>query len=339
MSVNLAILGAHGAVGQEMLKVLAERNFPVNDLKLLGSARGAGAEILYGTRKITVEQVSDDSFKGVDIVLSALSSDLTRTYTPMAVESGAVVIDNSSAYRMDKDVPLVVPEINPGDAALHKGIIANPNCTTIITLVAVNAINRFSPIVRMIASTYQAVSGAGKEGPEELREQMGNYLAGNALENRVFKHQIVDNLIPHIDNFTENGYTAEEMKMVNESRKILHSPDMMVSCTCVRVPVMRSHSVSVMIETREDVSVEQAKELLRNAPGVELADDISAGIYPMPIHSSDKDTVFVGRVRKDISGSNGLNIWCCGDQVRKGAATNAVQIAELLAAERRTASC
>lgn len=338
MSVNLAILGASGAVGQEMLKVLGERNFPVKNLKLLGSDRSAGMEMLYNSRKITVDQVSADSFKGVDIVLSALSSELTMTYVPMAVESGAVVIDNSSAYRMDKNVPLVIPEINSEDAALHKGIIANPNCSTIIALMAVNTIHRFSPIVRMIASTYQAVSGAGKEGPEELRKQMEDYLAGNVLENRVFKHQIVDNLIPHIDDFTENGYTREEMKMVNESRKILHAPDMLISSTCVRVPVMRSHSISLMIETRENITVESVKELLRNAPGVELTDDISAGVYPMPIHSSNKDTIFVGRIRKDISG-NGLNLWCCGDQVRKGAATNAVQIAELLVADRRMETC
>jgi aspartate-semialdehyde dehydrogenase len=321
-----------------MLKVLYERDFPLKNLILLGSAKSAGTEMTFGSRTITVEQVTDGSFKGADIVLSAVSSDLSRMYTPMAVQSGAIVIDNSSAYRMDAGVPLVVPEINPEDAALNKGIIANPNCSTIITLMAVNAINKYSPITRMVASTYQAVSGAGKEGPEELHKQTEDYLAGRALENKVFGHQILNNLIPHIGSFADNGYTDEELKLANESRKILHSPEMKVSCTCVRVPVMRSHSISLMIETREEVSAELAKELLRKAGGVELADDISGGIYPMPLLSSGKDAVLVGRIRKDLDG-NGLHLWCCGDQIRKGAATNAVQIAELLAAGRRAASC
>jgi len=327
--VNVAILGVMGSVGTEILKVLEERKFPVDNLKLLASKKYAGREIIWNSLKYVVEEVTKDSFDDVDILLSAVPSEASKIYTPIAVEKGVVVIDNSSAYRYDENVPLVIPEINPEDVETHEGIIANPNCSTIIALLPLSEINKLSLIKRIIASTYQAASGAGNKGMEELERQTKDYANEKELEVKAFHHQILHNVIPQVDNFTENGYTKEEMKMVNESRKILHNKNINISCTSVRVPVLRSHSVSMIVETEDDVSVEKAKELLSKSKGIKIVDDIERNIYPMPKDSSNQDLVFVGRIRKDLSG-NGLNLWCCGDQIRKGAATNAVQIAELL---------
>jgi aspartate-semialdehyde dehydrogenase len=326
---NLAILGPMGSVGQEILKILNERNLPINQLKLLATKKYEGIEIVICGNKYTVEEITDESFNYIDILFMAVSAETSKIYTPIAVRKGVFVIDNSSAYRMDVDVPLVIPEINPDDIMENKGIIANPNCSTIIALTALNELNKFSPITKIIASTYQAVSGAGKEGVLELEEQMGKHVNGLEITPKIFTSRILHNVIPHIDNFTDNGYTLEEMKMVNESKKILHNDSIEITCTSVRVPVLRSHSISIFIETKEPILVDKAKELLSNTEGVRLMDDIDNMIYPTPLESTDKDDIFVGRVRKDIR-SNGLNLWCCGDQIRKGAATNAVQIAELL---------
>lgn len=328
--VNLAIIGATGAVGREMLKILAERNFPIGELKLLASSRSAGKKIEYMGKEYTVEEVTKDSFNGMDIVLGAASNAIAKEMAPHIVAAGAVFVDNSSAFRMDKDVPLVIPEINPEDAKAHKGVIANPNCSTIITLVAVNALNKLSPIETMVASTYQAVSGAGAGGPVELMEQSRAVLDGGEIVSNVFTNQIAYNLIPKIGGDSGNGYTTEEMKMQNEGRKIMHLPELLVSCTCIRVPVVRSHSISVVVKTRDKVSVEDARNIIASAPGCKLVDDLDNNVLPMPIDTSDQDIVYVGRIREDLTCDKGINIWCCGDQVRKGAATNAIQIAELL---------
>lgn len=330
MGIKLGILGATGAVGEEMLKVLAERNFPVEQLRLLASAKSAGQIINWQERAYVVEEVSEKSFKGLDILLVAVGNEISKKFSPIAVEQGVVVIDNSSAYRLDDDVPLVIPEVNPDDVRNHKGIIANPNCSTIIALTAINELNNYSKVVRMTASTYQAVSGAGLEGIRELDDQIRQTMQGNNTVVSTFQYQIAYNLIPHIGAFTDNGYSEEEMKMQNEGAKILHNPDLKVNCTCVRVPVYRSHSESITIETENEISVEKAKSLLKNAKGVKLVDDLENNIYPMPLDSSNQDLIYVGRIRKDISRDRSLALWCCGDQVRKGAATNAVQIAELL---------
>ena len=327
---NLAILGATGAVGREMLKVLAERDFPVGDLKLLASARSVGKEIEFKGNIYKVEEATKDSFGGVDIVLGAASNALAKELAPHIKAAGAVLVDNSSAFRMCDDVPLVVPEINPEDVKKHNGIISNPNCSTIITLTAVNALNKASKIKSMIASTYQAVSGAGAGGPVELLNQTEAIMKGEEVEHNVFAHQIAYNVIPKIGGVSTEGYTSEEMKMQNEGQKIMHLPELKVSCTCIRVPVLRSHSISVLVRTEEPISVEKAKELIANAPGCRYVEDMDNEIYPMPLETSDQDIVFVGRIRPDLTDENGLNIWCCGDQVRKGAATNAIQIAELL---------
>lgn len=330
--VNLCLLGASGAVGQEMLKILEERKFPINELRLLGN-REAGKKIVFNKKEYTIEKVTKDSFKDMDITLVAVESDISKKLSPLAVKAGSIVVDNSSAFRMDKNVPLVVPEVNPEDVKLHKGIIANPNCSTIIALVALAPLHKFGKIKRVIASTYQAVSGAGKNGMEELEQQIQDYVAGKKLKNSTFKYQILHNLIPHIDAFDKNGYTKEELKMTNEGRKILHAPDMKISCTCVRVPVMRSHSESITVETEKKITAKKAKELLSKAKGVKLVDDPEKFKYPMPLDTSDQDNIYVGRIREDISASNSLTFWCAGDQIRKGAATNAVQIAELLLEE------
>lgn len=327
---NIAILGATGAVGREMIKVLQERNFPVGNIKLLASARSVGKEIPFGDKIIKVEEAKADSFEGVDIVLGAASNALAKELAPHIKAAGAVLVDNSSAFRMCDDVPLVIPEINPEDVKKHNGIISNPNCSTIITLTAVNALNQASPIKSMIASTYQAVSGAGAGGPVELLSQTEAIMNNKPVEHEVFAHQIAYNVIPKIGGVTTEGYTSEEMKMQNEGAKIMHLPNLKVSCTCIRVPVLRSHSISVLVKTEEPISVEKAKELISNAPGCRYVEDMANEVYPMPLETSDQDIVFVGRIRPDLTDENGLNIWCCGDQVRKGAATNAIQIAELL---------
>ena len=328
--VKVAILGATGAVGREMMKILAERNFPVEELHLLASARSVGQKVEWQGKELTVELACDEAFRGMDIVLGAAENDIAERFAPAIVKAGAVFVDNSSAFRLNPDVPLVVPEINPQDALNHKGIISNPNCTTIISLVAVNALNAASPIEAMVASSYQATSGAGAAGPVELMDQVDALRRGEKPEIKVFQHQIAFNVIPQIGGEAYEGYTSEEMKLQNEGRKIMHLPELKVSCTCVRVPVVRSHSVSIVVKTREKVSVEKARELIAAAPGCKLVDDLKNKVYPMPLDTSDQDIVFVGRIREDLTSDTGLNLWCCGDQVRKGAATNAVQIAELL---------
>ena len=328
--VNLAILGATGAVGREMLKVLEERRFPINQLKALASARSAGKTLPFGGGEIVVEEATDQSFEGMDIVLGAASNEMAKRFAPAIVKSGAVFVDNSSAFRMNDDVPLIVPEINPEDVNKHHGIISNPNCSTIITLVAVAGLNRVSPIQSMVASTYQAVSGAGINGFRELEGQTRACLNGEPIEASVFPYQIAFNLIPQIGSDTGNGYTTEEMKMQNEGRKIMHLPQLNVTCTCVRVPVMRSHSISVTLRTQRKITVEEARRAIAAAPGCRLVDDLESKQYPMPLDTSDQDIVFVGRNREDLTSDNGISLWCCGDQVRKGAATNAIQIAELL---------
>ena len=329
MLKKVAILGATGAVGRQMLECLIERNFPC-EIKCLASARSAGKEISCLGQRFLVEETTPDSFAGMDIVLGAASADLARKFAPAITSAGAIFVDNSSAFRLEKDVPLVVPEINPEDVKLHHGIISNPNCSTIITMVAIHALSKISPIRRLVASTYQAVSGAGAGGLAELENQVQDYAAGRELKVSQFKHPIAFNLIPQIGTDSGNGYTTEEMKMQNEGRKILHLPEMKVTCTCVRVPVMRSHSISVSLETEQKISVEMARSAIAAAPGCRLVDDLAHDVYPMPLDTSNQDTVFVGRIRDDLVFENGLALWCCGDQIRKGAATNTVQIAELL---------
>ncbi len=327
---NVTVLGATGAVGREMLKVLEERQFPVGELRCLASARSVGKKLPFAGREVTVEEATDAAFAGADIVLGAAENEIARRFAPAIRAAGAVFIDNSSAFRMEDDVPLVVPEINPEDAMQHRGIIANPNCSTIITLVAVSALRRLSPILSMTAATYQAVSGAGAGGPLELEEEVEALYRGEPVQPHVFPYQIAYNLIPRIGGVSTEGYTSEEMKLQNEGRKILHLPEMKVACTCVRVPVMRSHSIAVAARFAQPISVTRAREAIAAAPGCRLVDDLSNELYPMPLDTSDQDLVFVGRIRPDLTDPNGLCLWCCGDQIRKGAATNAVQIAELL---------
>ena len=318
---KVAILGATGAVGREMMKVLAERDFPISELHLLASQRSVGQAVHWKGHDIPVEMACDEAFEGMDIVLGAAENDIAKQFAPAIVKAGAVFVDNSSAFRMDPDVPLIVPEINPQDGKKHKGIISNPNCTTIVSLAAINALNHDSPIESIVASSYQAVSGAGAGGPIELMDEVELLREGKSVQPKVFQYQIAYNVIPQIGGEAFEGYTSEEMKMQNEGRKIMHLPELKVSCTCVRVPVVRSHSV------------ERARELIAAAPGCKLVDDLANKRYPMPLETSDQDLVFVGRIRDDLTSDNGLNIWCCGDQVRKGAATNAVQIAQLLIEE------
>ena len=327
---TVAVLGATGAVGQEMIKILQERNFPVGKLKPLASARSAGKTLKFRGEDVTIEEARDEAFEGVDIVLGAAENDIAKRFAPAIVKAGAVFVDNSSAFRLDPKVPLIVPEINPEDVRDHHGIISNPNCSTIITVTAVNALNALSPIRAMTASTYQAVSGAGAGGPIELMAEVDALREGRTYEPKVFSHQIAFNLIPQIGGEQFEGYTSEEMKMQNEGRKIMHLPELKVSCTCVRVPVVRSHSISVSLHFDKHISVKEAQEAIAKAPGCKLVDDLARKEYPMPLDTSDQDIVFVGRIRPDLTDDKGLCLWCCGDQVRKGAATNAIQIAELL---------
>ena len=330
---TVAVLGATGAVGQEMIKILQERNFPVGKLLPLASARSAGKTLKFKGEDVTIEGARDEAFQGVDIVLGAAENDIAKQFAPAIVKAGAVFVDNSSAFRLDPKVPLIVPEINPEDVKNHQGIISNPNCSTIITVTAVNALNSISPIRTMTASTYQAVSGAGAGGPIELMNEVEAIREGKTYEPKVFSHQIAYNLIPQIGGEQFEGYTSEEMKMQNEGRKIMHLPELKVSCTCVRVPVVRSHSISVSLHFDKHISVQEAREVIAKAPGCRLVDDLANRQYPMPLDTSDQDIVFVGRIRPDLTDDNGLCLWCCGDQVRKGAATNAIQIAELLVKE------
>ena len=328
---NVAILGATGAVGREMLKILEEYNFPVGELRPLASARSAGTTVPFKGQEILVQEAREDSFEGMDFVLGAVGGGMAKQFAPHIVKAGAVFVDNSSSFRLDPDVPLIIPEVNGEDAFKNKGIIANPNCSTIITLMAVAALNKISPIETMTACTYQAVSGAGQAGLVELESQMEAISKGQPVERKTFPHQIACNVIPHIGDVLDNLYTAEEMKMQNEGQKILHLPDLRVSCTCVRVPVMRSHSISVTVKTKEKISIEQANKAIAAFPGCKLIEDYEGRDYPTPLDTSDQDLVWVGRVREDLTCDTGLNLWCCGDQVRKGAAANAVQILQLLA--------
>ena len=327
---TVAVLGATGAVGQEMMKILEERNFPVGKLIPLASARSAGKTLKFRGEDVVIQEACDTAFEGVDIVLGAAENDIAQKFAPAIVKAGAVFVDNSSAFRLDPNVPLIVPEVNPGDAENHKGIISNPNCSTIITVTAVNALNAIAPIRTMTASTYQAVSGAGAGGPVELMNEVEALREGKTYEPKIFSHQIAYNLIPQIGGEAFEGYTSEEMKMQTEGRKIMHLPELKVSCTCVRVPVVRSHSISVSLHFDRHVTVEEVREVLSDAPGVLLVDDLKNKRYPMPLETSGQDIVYVGRIRPDLTDDNGICLWCCGDQVRKGAATNAVQIAELL---------
>ena len=327
----IAIVGASGAVGQELLAVLEQRQFPVSELRLFGSERSAGKKYLFKGKEHSVRLLQhDDAFAGVDIAFVSAGAGVSRTYAEDITRFGTIMIDNSSAFRMDEDVPLVVPEVNAADALVRpRNIIANPNCTTIQMVVALQAIERLSHITRVHVSTYQAASGAGAQAMKELENQYRQVLNGEQPTVEKFAYQLAYNLIPHIDVFTDNGYTKEEMKMYNETRKIMHS-DVKVSATCVRVPSLRAHSESVWVETEQPVSVAQAREAFANAQGCVLMDEPDKKIYPMPLFLSGKDEVFVGRIRKDLTNDHGLSFWCVSDQIRKGAALNAVQIAECL---------
>lgn len=328
---SIAIVGT-GAVGSTILQVLEERNFPVGDLKLLATKNSAGKKISFKGKEYIIEETTEESFNGVDIALFA-GGKASELFASKAVAHGAIVIDNSSFFRMDKDVPLIVPEVNPEAVKGHKGIIANPNCSTIQMCVALKPINDYSRIKRVIVSTYQAVSGAGVEAMNELEEQTKEVLAGKDATVKVFQHQIAMNVIPHIDVFKENYYTKEEMKMVGETKKIFSDPDMLISPTTVRVPILRSHSEAITVETEDKISRDKALELFANEEGIILQDDPKNNVYPMPYFTSDTDEVYVGRVREDIAFTNGLSFFVVADQLRKGAATNAIQIAELLMKE------
>ncbi|HAW45344.1 MAG TPA: aspartate-semialdehyde dehydrogenase [Sutterella sp.] len=333
-SYKVGILGATGAVGQQMLTVLEERHFPISELRLFGSARSAGKKVTFAGQEVTIQEAKVEAFKGLDLLLGAVENDLAKQFLPEAVKLGVQVVDNSSAFRLDPNCPLVIPEVNPEDVRLTKGLIANPNCATIIALTAVMALHRYARIRRMVVSTYQAVSGAGKAGIDELLDQV-KAPEGTTPEMKVFPYPIAYNLIPQIGGFNDLGYSSEEMKLQNEGRKMLHDDTLRVACTCVRVPIIRSHSEAITLEFEREISPEKARELLANAPGVVLCDDPNAQKYPMPLLTSDQDLVYVGRVRRDLSASaelynKSLTLFCCADQVRKGAATNAVQIAEIL---------
>ena len=313
------------------MKILAQREFPACEVKALDVAANAGKKVLFGNGELTVRETAIDEFRGVDAALFAVGDAVSRELAPQVAAVGCKVIDNSSVWRMDPNVPLVVPECNPEDLRWNKGIIANPNCSTIIAMVPLKPLHDYAGLKRIIASTYQAVSGAGILGLSELSNQTRDVLDGKPAQPKVFQHQIAFNLIPHIDYFEDNGYTHEEMKMFREGRKILGIPNLMVNCTCVRVPVFRSHSEAITIETERELTPEKARELLANAPGVKLFDDPSKNEYPMPVDTSNGDLIWVGRIRTDISAPNSLTFWCAGDQIRKGAALNAVQIAETMA--------
>ncbi len=332
--VRLAVVGSTGAVGQEMLKILEERDFPVKELICLADPREAGTKVSFKGEQYTVEGASPEAFERADIALFAVGTDISKLLAPEAVKNNCVVIDNSYAFRLDKDVPLVVPEVNAADIKLHQGIIANPNCSTIIMAVAINPIHQAARLKRVVVSTYQAVSGAGKAGLDELDQHILAAMQGTEPKMEVFQYPIAFNLIPHIDEFVDQGYTREEMKMVWETRKIMHEPDLKIAATAVRVPVYRSHSESINLETEKPLSVDEVKSILGRAPGIIVQDDPDSKIYPMPLYSSNKDQVFVGRIRKDISlADNGIVIWVAADQIRKGAATNAIQIAEIAVKE------
>jgi aspartate-semialdehyde dehydrogenase len=327
---HVAVVGATGAVGVEMIKTLEKRNFPVGKLTLLASARSVGKKLKFRGEEITVTELTKESFAGVDIALFSAGGSISKEFAPIAARAGCVVVDNSSAFRMDDAVPLVIPEINGADVKQHKGIIANPNCTTAITLMALYPLHQAFGCKRIFASSYQAVSGTGAKAIEELKRQVGEVVAGQPVTKEVYPHQIAFNVLPHVDSFLPTGYTKEEMKMENEGRKIMHHPAFHASVTCVRVPVYRSHSVAVSAEFEKPVTVENARTVLRQAPGLDLVDEPENKKYPMPLFTSEKYNCEVGRIRKDCALENGLAFWVSGDQLLKGAALNAVQIAEEL---------
>ena len=335
--MKIAIVGASGAVGQEFLTILNERvDFPIDELLLFGSARSAGTKYTFRGKEIEVKLLQhNDDFKGVDIALTSAGASTSKEYAETITKHGTLMIDNSSAFRMDEDVPLVVPEVNPEDALnTPRGIIANPNCTTIQMVVALNAIEKLSHIKRVHVATYQSASGGGAQAMAELKHQYEEIVAGEEPTVNKFAYQLAYNVIPHIDVFTDNDYTKEEMKMYHETRKIMHS-DIAVSATCVRVPVMRAHSESIWVETEQDITVEQARKAFAEGEGIVLMDEPAEKVYPMPLFIAGKDPVYVGRIRKDISGKNGLAFWCVADQIKKGAALNAVQIAEWIIRNRK----
>lgn len=333
-SYRVAILGATGAVGVELLKLLESRDFPVSDLRLLASPRSAGTSLQFRGEMLQVEALSDRSFDGVDLVFASAGGGTSKQWSPKAVTAGAVVIDNSSAFRMDPHVPLVVPEVNPQAAADHAGIIANPNCTTILMALAVWPLHQVQPLQRMVVSTYQSASGAGARAMAEVEQQARDILGGKEPQAEIFPYPLAFNLFPHNSALNQQGYCEEEMKMVNETRKIFSSPDLRITATCVRVPVLRAHSEAVNLEFGSPFEVSKAREILSQAPGVKLVEDWQANYFPMPMEASGQDAVLVGRIRQDLSHTCGLELWLSGDQIRKGAALNAVQIAELLAANR-----
>lgn len=326
----MAILGATGAVGAELLALLDERNFPIQQLKLLASPRSAGKQIPFRDQLLTVEPVSEEAFQGVDLVLASAGGSTSKKWAATATAAGAVVVDNSSAFRMNDDVPLIVPEINPGAAAHHRGIIANPNCTTILMGVAIYPLHQVQPIQRIIVSTYQSASGAGARAMEEVKTQAQAILNNEPHTPEAFPYPLAFNLFPHNSPLNPNGYCEEELKMVNETRKIFGAPDLKVSATCVRVPVLRAHSEAINLEFAQPFAVDQARELIRSSAGVTLIEDWEKNYFPMPIDATGKDDVLVGRIRQDLSRENAIELWLCGDQIRKGAALNAIQIAELL---------
>ncbi len=327
---RIGIMGATGAVGSIMLRILEERDFPVAELRPLASVRSAGKLLKFRGEEVKIRELTEDSFKGLDIVLASAGASISKKYVPHAVEAGATVIDNTSAFRMEPGVPLVIPEVNAEDIFKHKGIIANPNCSTIIMLVPLKPLHDVARIQRIVVSTYQAVSGTGSQAITELEDQVKQFVSGEPIKHEVYPYQIAFNVLPHIDTFQDNGYTREEMKMLNETRKMLHDDSIQVSATAIRVPVFTSHSESLQIETEKKLTAQQARELLESAPGVKVVDDPANLKYPMPLDTSGQDLVFAGRIREDISHAHGLALWVAGDQLRKGAATNAVQIAEIL---------
>ena len=329
-SYHIAIVGATGAVGAELLRVLERRNFPVASLRTISSARSIGKSVRFHDELIPVQELAEHSFDKIDIAFFSAGGEVSRKFVPVARRAGAIAVDNSSVFRMDSDVPLVIPEINAADAYNHSGVIANPNCTTAIALMAIYPLHRAFGVRRVFAASYQAVSGSGARAIDELREQVKNALQDRQLTAEVYAHPIAFNLLPHVDSFLESGYTKEEMKMQNEGRKIMHLPEFQASVTCVRVPVYRAHSVAISAEFEQPISLERAREVLAKAPGLELVDEPENNRYPMPITVAEKDNCQVGRVRADCAFDNGLSFWVSGDQLLKGAALNAVQIAELL---------
>jgi aspartate-semialdehyde dehydrogenase len=328
--LRVAVLGATGAVGVEILTLLEERNFPISQLKLLASPRSAGTQLPFRGQSIEVEAISAGAFKDIDLVLASAGGSVSKEWLPQAVAAGAVAIDNSSAYRMDPNVPLIVPEVNPDAARNHQGIIANPNCTTILMSLAVWPLHQIQPVKRLVVSTYQSASGAGARAMEEVKQQARAILAGETPQTDAFPYPLAFNLFPHNSDLNEAGYCQEEMKMVNETRKIFDAPDLRLTATCVRVPVLRAHSEAINIEFDAPFSPTKAKALLEAAPGVSVVEDWSRNYFPMPLEASGQDDVLVGRIRRDISNDDALELWLSGDQIRKGAALNAVQIAELL---------